>query len=487
MPIKITIILALLASFWSTQLVAQNKEFSFELDIEDGGLRMSSNYGTAWKELQTYSVLSNTYYVSNYGTFSDENELEDTSFYIKINLKRETLTLEGLSGTTWDSYTFDCPDKTCKFFITQDDVKTSGSDKSYMNDKKVAKRLKELEAKKEQVQKKEKEKLKAAIAELNADEDLSKREIDSLKMNLAEKSAKNIENQLAIIENSIEYFERNQEDIYTDQGYSDGKSELNINLGGWNLISITEKDEISAFSNNKIESNTSKRVRVTSENKDQVKTFNRSADEFLVLGLAFNNAMPDGGSLDDTGIRFAGSRTLEIGYARDFRVFEKSNWLRIKYGVSLQFNGLKPEGNRTFVTDGTQTTIEDFDFNLRKNKFRMDNLIFPVHFQIGKSDARLNEKTGKAYFLDHNFKFGFGGFVGLNVLNTQKLKYTDNLGKRIRERQRDDFNTNNILYGLSTYVGWDDFSIFAQYNINPIFRNSPMDMNNFQIGVRFDL
>jgi hypothetical protein len=488
MTIKLSFILALLTSLWSSQLLAQDTNFSFKLEVEDGGLRMTSDYGTNWNELQTYSILSNTYYVSNYGTFNDTSQQDNSSFFIKINLKKDTMNLEGLSGTEWENFTFDCPDKTCIFYITHKDVKTSSSDKSSISDEKVTERLQELEAQKDQIQKKEKEKLKTAIAQLS-EEDLPQQTLDSLKMDLAEKAAKNIENQMAILDNSIEYFERNQEDVSIGEQDSRGNSELNINLGGWKLLSISENNygNNPALGTKEYFVQPSKRVKITSENKGQVESYPRVADDFLVLGLAFNNAMPDGGSLDDTGIRFAGSRTFEIGYARDFRVFEKSNWLRIKYGVSLQFNGLKPEGNRIFETDGTQTSIEDFDFNLRKNKFRMDNLIFPVHFQIGKSDARLNEKTGKAYFSDHNFKVGIGGFVGLNLLNTQKLKYTNDLGTRTKERQRDDFNTNNLLYGLSTYIGWEEFSIFAQYNINPLFRNSPMDMNNFQIGVRFDI
>jgi hypothetical protein len=78
---------------------------------------------------------------------------------------------------------------------------------------------------------------------------------------------------------------------------------------------------------------------------------------------------------------------------------------------------------------------------------------------------------------------GLGGFVGFNLLNTQKLKFDD--GRRDEKlKQRDDFNTNNLLYGLSAYLGWETFSIFAQYNLNPIFADNVRDLNNFQIGVR---
>ena len=211
----------------------------------------------------------------------------------------------------------------------------------------------------------------------------------------------------------------------------------------------------------------------------------RSSDA-LVLAVGFNNSISDGNSLSDSGIRFGGSRTFEIGYARETRIFKNVGALSVKYGFSFQFNGLKPEGNNVFAIDGDQTTIEEFDFNLRKNKFRMDNLIFPLHLQIGSNGIKTNSK-GNRFYADHDFKVGLGGFLGINLLNTNKLKYTNDSGQRVKERIRDDFNTTNLLYGLSAYVGWNDFSFYAQYNLNPMFTDNLVDAHNIQFGIRFDL
>lgn len=222
------------------------------------------------------------------------------------------------------------------------------------------------------------------------------------------------------------------------------------------------------------------------EQTDVSKVKGSRSTDGLVLALGFNNALTDGGSIDDSGIRFGGSRTFEIGYARESRVFKNVGWLSVKYGFSFQFNGLKPEGNNVFAVNGDQTNIEEFDFNLRKNKFRMDNLIFPLHLQLGTNGIKTNSK-GARYYSDHDFKVGLGGFVGLNLLNTNKLKYTNENGQRIKERIRDDFNTTILLYGLSAYVGWDEFSFYAQYNLNPMFTDNIVDTHNIQFGVRFDL
>lgn len=488
MKLQTIIISLLFICFLSKSSRAQepNSNFIFGLEVEDNELQMSSIKGTFWNELTSYNLLSKTYYISEKGVSGKKTDLEEADFLIKVKLKDEEVILEGIAGTEWDEYNFICPSNECKFTISNVGVKESISEQ-IENFTSISEKINELEKKKEEIRKQEKEKLKTEIEKINQNKEfqqLSKNSIDSLKMELAEKTAKNIDNQIAILENSIDYLERNLEEIDALTQTSNN-SKFSLSLGSWSLVEFSENNDATK-SKTKCKKQT-KWQPLTSDNNHLVKSYPRYADGFLVLAVAFNNALPDGGSLNDTGIRFGGSRTFEIGYARDFRVFEKTNWLRIKYGISFQFNGLKPEGNRVFVKDGNQTNIEEFDFNLRKNKFRMDNLIIPVHLQLGRSKANINEETGRVSFKEHNFKIGIGGFVGLNLLNIQNLRYTNDLGIRVRERQRDDFNTNNFLYGLSAYVGWGSFSVFAQYNLNPIFRNNPIDTNNFQIGIRVDL
>lgn len=198
--------------------------------------------------------------------------------------------------------------------------------------------------------------------------------------------------------------------------------------------------------------------------------------------LSFNNAVLEGGSIDDTPFKFGGSRSFEIGYEWSTRVFKETNFLRLTYGVSVQFNGLKPKSNSVFVQNGEQTELEAFEFDLDKSKFRMDNLIVPIHLQFGSSKTTVLD-NGNKRFSAHDFKVGLGGFAGINLLNTQKLKYNDGRTD-VKLRERDDFNTNNLLYGLSAYIGWENVAIFAQYNLNSIFSDNLTDLNNFQIGIR---
>ena len=67
------------------------------------------------------------------------------------------------------------------------------------------------------------------------------------------------------------------------------------------------------------------------------------------MAVGLNNAIAEGQEIGDSDFKIGGSRFFEIGWAWKTRVFEESNWLRLKYGISFQFNGLKPTENRYFV------------------------------------------------------------------------------------------------------------------------------------------
>lgn len=225
----------------------------------------------------------------------------------------------------------------------------------------------------------------------------------------------------------------------------------------------------------------------TKNRTDQDYNFrNNRSYGFLVMGISFNNAMTEEGGINDTPYRFGGSRSFEIGYARRTPVFRNSNWLNLVYGFSFQFNGLKPEGNRIFVNNDGVTELQEFEFNLSKNKFRMDNIIVPLHLELASS-RRVTNVNNVRYINGNEFKLGVGGFVGLNMTTLQKLEYRNENDRRVKDKLKSGYNTNTIIYGLSAYLGWNDFAFFAQYNLNPIFKNNPVDEYNFQIGVRYEI
>lgn len=205
----------------------------------------------------------------------------------------------------------------------------------------------------------------------------------------------------------------------------------------------------------------------------------------LLLAAGLNNAIESGESIDDSDFKFWGSRFFEIGLAWNTRVFEDSNWLRLKYGFSFQFNGLKPTDNRFFVENEDITELETYPTELKKAKFRMDNLVIPLHFEFGPS-TRIEDDGTAVYDTYGKFKMGVGGYAGFSVGERQKLKYENN-GNPVKEKQKGDFNTNDFIYGVSTYIGWGATSLYAKYDLNSIFEEPNTELNNISLGLRLDL
>ncbi len=45
---------------------------------------------------------------------------------------------------------------------------------------------------------------------------------------------------------------------------------------------------------------------------------------------------------------------------------------------------------------------------------------------------------------------------------------------------------NDFIYGVSTYIGYKETSLYLKYDLNPMFKNNAIKQNNISLGVRFD-
>jgi len=316
-------------------------------------------------------------------------------------------------------------------------------------EEKVPQKTERLEQQKEQIIAEEKAALKKSLEAISLqleNSEISSVEADRLREEAAKKHALNIDNRLAIAENEIEWQLRNDEEI-------------------------TEK--------------TVKNIHSEKGIKEEGKTRGNRTTSQLVIAAGFNNALKDGQSLNDSDFKLGGSRFFELGIAWTTRVFEDSNWLRLRYGISFQFNGLKPTDNRYFVEDGNLTVLEVYPLDLNKSKFKMDNLVIPLHFEFGPSNRSTSDK-GTWFYTDKKFNIGLGGFVGVNIGERQKLKF-DEGNNNVKQKLKGDYNTNDLIYGLSGYIGWGGTSIYVKYDLNPIFKDPNIEMRNISLGLRFDI
>lgn len=325
--------------------------------------------------------------------------------------------------------------------------------------------IERLEKKKEVIKNSEREALKLEVELINKRMDsgvLSKEEADILKKKAAEKYARNIESKLVIIENYIDLLRRN--------------GELGLNL--------ESSEAVLGFGANEANGDLIFGVKINRGDQKKV-IYDRRTYSNLILGVGLNNAIIDGQSLQDSPYKIGRSRFFEMGYAWRTRVLKNTNFLRINYGVSFQFNGLNPKDNQYFVINGDQTDLEEFQYDLNKSKFRMDNLVFPLHLEFGPSKVHHTEKSIR-YSTDKQFKVGLGGYAGFNLGSRQKLKYKLD-GNRMKDKLKRDYNTNDFIYGLSAYAGFGETMLYVKYDLNPIFNNAEVEQRNISLGLRFQL
>ncbi|MCB0456892.1 MAG: hypothetical protein R2776_06610 [Flavobacteriaceae bacterium] len=322
--------------------------------------------------------------------------------------------------------------------------------------------LQALKNSKEAIINEEKDLLKAEVEKINKqleNEEITQEEAEQLKTATAEKHALNIENRIAIVDNKIALIERNNTVEVIDD---EDRAVISIGLGG------KDKDGF---------------IYIGKKYKERKYDLRTTSDFVFAFGL--NNAIGDGQSLNDSDFKIGGSRFAEIGWAWKTRVFKESNWLRIKYGISFQFNGLKPTENRYFVDTGEMTELQTFEGDLDKSKFRMDNLVVPIHFEFGPS-KKIERENYFRYNTHNQIKIGLGGYAGLSLGPRQKLKFSTD-GENVKQKLKANYNTNTIVYGLSGYIGWRDTALYVKYDLNPIFKDNATDLHNVSLGLRFDM
>ena len=330
-------------------------------------------------------------------------------------------------------------------------------------------KIQDLKEQKEKITQEEKEALKDEVEVIDKRLErgvINAEEATELKEDAAKRRALNIENRLAIIDNKIALLERNKdEDLGDDNSTINSEEETGV--------SIKIDDDIS--------------IKIDDEEWDifiDKTKYDRRTYSDLVFAFGLNNAIIEGQSLNDTPYKVWGSKFFEIGWTWRTRVFKKTNFMRFHYGFSFQFNGLKSQDNLYYVVDDEGRTVQaPFEYPLRKSKLRMDNLVFPIHFEFGPFKTTKSEHRIR-YSLKDQFRIGVGAYGGLNMGTRQKLKY-DQDGSKRKTKIKGGLNSSPFIYGLSGYMGVNCFSVYVKYDLNPIFKSPSDEQRNISFGLRF--
>ena len=135
--------------------------------------------------------------------------------------------------------------------------------------------------------------------------------------------------------------------------------------------------------------------------------------------------------------------------------------------------------------NGEQTDLVVSPINLEDSRFRNVYLVVPLHLEFDFTRSR-GEDGNKIFRSHHGLRFGIGGYGGINLKSKQILTFEAN-GNDHRNRERGDFNVNDFIYGVSSYIGFGETSLYVKYDPNPLFADNAIDQHNVSAGIRFDL
>lgn len=191
----------------------------------------------------------------------------------------------------------------------------------------------------------------------------------------------------------------------------------------------------------------------------------------------------DIGGPSEFELGFFGSRTANIYYQYDFRLFNSPFSIVPGVGLSLERFAFKND-----------YTIQDSDGNISmlaptatgaypgiKRSLLVTNYIdVPVEIRY----------TVNADDPTRSFKVGVGGRIGYMYDSFAKIKYSENSQtKLIKDKQ--DYNLNKVRYGLIGRMGFGNVTFFGYYNLSPLFEkgkglqtnNVSNDFNTWTVGI----
>ncbi|WP_293870762.1 hypothetical protein [Flavobacterium sp.] len=330
----------------------------------------------------------------------------------------------------------------------------------------------------EKITKDEKEALKIELEEVNKQFEngaITKVEADVKKKKLAEARAIIIENKVAVSHEELK--ELVQQKV-------NGKilsSESNPNERD-SIVQIGKKYKITS----KVVDSTYIDIKgIRRKYNDRKKSGERRTTSQFVFAAGVNNLVTNK-SVANSDYRYWGSHFYEWGFTSNTRLFKNDNLLHLKYGFSVMYNNLRPTDNRLFVANGNQTDLETSSVNLNDSRFRNVYLTAPVHLEFDFTKAKKNAE-GKTIFRTYqSVRFGIGGYAGFRVKSKQILEYEAD-GHDVTVKEKGGFNTNDFIYGVSTYLGYGETSLYLKYDLNPLFKDNATKQNNISLGIRFDL
>ncbi len=194
----------------------------------------------------------------------------------------------------------------------------------------------------------------------------------------------------------------------------------------------------------------------------------------LDLGLnTFVNLPETSTSIYD--LKPLGSRYISLNQYISSRLGGVKSPVHLRTGLEFAFNNYMLAKNRR-IADADDVTVfyNEPTLSLEKSKLTTSSINLPLVLEFIFQD-----KNGK-----ESFKIGGGGFVGYRLGSHTKIKYQRE-GNTYKDKERGNYNLEEMQYGLNFIIGYKWINLFAKYNMNDLFKdNRGPKMNVVSFGFR---
>jgi len=200
---------------------------------------------------------------------------------------------------------------------------------------------------------------------------------------------------------------------------------------------------------------------------------NKNTFAYFYLAAGVNNIVHKDQleSIEDSPYSILDSRFFELGI--DWKTNIRRHKLLLKYGFSFTWNTLKPTGNYYHIVENGNLELVEHTADLSRSKLRSIWLKFPLALEINLPESN-----------KQHLRLSAGIYGKVRCTTKQKLTFNDGSGEN-EQVIKGDFTMPNFNYGLSAEVGGNSWSIYANYDLNELFKNKNMNLLN--VGVKLEL
>jgi hypothetical protein len=166
----------------------------------------------------------------------------------------------------------------------------------------------------------------------------------------------------------------------------------------------------------------------------------------------------------------SGSPFLELDYARSHSVAWNmgqynlkivKNYVQVVTGIGLEWNSYAFRNNWSLEADSPTVTATETNIDYSKNKLRTTWINVPLLLEFNTNKDE-----------DKSLHIAVGVTGGYNIFRNRLKQEYEIDGIESKRKLKDDFNVNPFRYAATARIGYGDFSIFANYQINELFKEN---------------